>query len=68
MSPSMLIQHGKKMTKLCAVGLRPLTLNAPRYLLPGRCDLATVGGLQQLQPLADRLLRFLVAFNLIFNF
>ena len=23
MSPIMLIQHGEKMTKLCAVGLRP---------------------------------------------
>jgi hypothetical protein len=68
MSFSMLIQHGKKMTKLCAVGLRALILRALRHLLAGRCDLATVGRLQQLQPLADRLLRPLVAFYLIFNF
>jgi hypothetical protein len=58
----MLIQHGRKMTKLCTVGLRRLILKVLRYLLPGRCDLATVGCLQKSQPLADRLLRPLVAF------
>jgi hypothetical protein len=62
MPPIMLIQHGKKMTKLCAVGLRPLTLRTLRYLLPGRCDLATIGRLQKPQPLADHLLCLLVAF------
>lgn len=82
----MLIQHGKKMTKLCArasgltchalvfkaleLSMEPLgTLGAPlRYLLPGRCDLATVGRLQLPQPLANRPLRVLIALQFIFNF
>ena len=61
MPPIMLIQHGEKMTKLCAVGLRPCP-ESPGKLLPGRCDLAAAGRLQLPQPLADRQLCLLVAF------
>jgi hypothetical protein len=35
MSLMMLIQHGEKMTKLCAAGLRP-SREAAKYLSPGR--------------------------------